>query len=267
MRCSLCHGRKIEIDLSLDEMYCMKCGFVIEEGLGLLPQPKKVPNHYSVVNIIFPNKNLGTSFGTMIKNYNTLKNIHENSNLDSEVRSYKEAYKFIDIISSKMRMQQSEKGSVAILYRKCIRAKLTRGRETCAMVIAVSKIVMTDLGLPSYINEITNEFGVDISRVNAYEKAIMQMITKNNLPKLIWKQINLCLYTVNAGSNAKKTAFSMLNHFLKNNKKRKINLKSVAGAIAYLSIKETAKKIKQVDITKNLGISSRNIRREIARLR
>ncbi len=146
-----------------------------------------------------------------------------------------------------LRLGSSERESMAFLYRKCIKAGITRGRERYAMSLAVARIVCGSAGIIRDFGALAGQFGIDSGLDEAYGTAVARMIERSSMPKAMWGCITDCMDMAAAGQEERKLAGSMLAEFLKQGIGKR-DPKAVSGAIAYVAVRKSGKRLGQKEI-------------------
>ena len=156
MHCSVCGRGTMVLDALLGERYCSTCGLVVEDrdidsskdlivGLDDYRNPiLREPSSWLAVN-----KALGGKLPDL-----KLKNIatrHLRLPLNKVERSYNSILPFLEIAWNMPvwagRVPKRAMVHSALLYRKCIRRGITKGRDKLAMAIAVVERSLTDCGI------------------------------------------------------------------------------------------------------------------------
>ncbi len=263
MQCPACKGTLTARDTHTDETYCSGCGLILDGSLDLSlpPEEIKAPHHEPTL-LTMPWKGLSRGFVPGITKYR-LKTHGYESDYDKVERSFDDAHYAFTNICGNLHVDYTARIRIAMLFRKCARNGLTRGRERFALIIAMSETVCDEIGIARDFDNLIDYFGVDGASVSDYKKSIGKMLEKEALPKRVWEYINQALCAANADENAFEIAKTILTGIAKNNTKStgRKDPKTVAGAIAYKAMKKAHVKVKQKEVATILGISERGLRR------
>ncbi|MGC8730372.1 MAG: hypothetical protein ACP5RP_03250 [Candidatus Micrarchaeia archaeon] len=264
MKCNICKIGTLEVDPKTFELYCPVCGVLAEESVDdSLPSYEILSPHHEAVYYALPGKGFVEPLQKGFKFYKVLKNAHHDVFLDKTERSFADSYYAFTSVFGGLRLSNETKEEAGLLYRRCIKKGLTKGREKFGMMLAIADIVCKSSGIKRDIGLFAKYYSVDAKSVAAYEKSIEKMLESEKIPAKIFYSIGLVISSVGAGAAASDYATKMAKEFLKNNKTGRKHLDSIAGAIAYAAIKETGSHVKEEEVARILGISERSLRRVI----
>lgn len=264
MHCEICKKGELVVDPHTDETYCEACGAVAEEGIDIyVPYEEVLSPHHETLNYALINKGLSELVPEGFHLSKDLRAIHANLIMDPVERSFAEAYPMFTVVCGNLHFGAGAKEEMGILYRKCARNGLTRGRERFAMMFALAELTCSDMGITRDIDALAKEFGVNIAISHTYKASVMKMLEKERVPMIIWNHIFMVLQALHADEKAVRNAGTLLQRFLENSNNGigRRNSKSIAGAIAYKAIDKAGAKAGQKEIARILGISERGIRR------
>ena len=263
MQCPACKGTLSARDPYTDETCCSGCGLILDESLDLSLPPEEIKNpHHEPTLLTMPWTGFSSGFVSEVTKYGSKTHGYE-SDYDKTERSFADAHYAFTNICGNLRVDYTTRIRIAMLFRKCARNGLTKGRERFALIIAMSETVCEEIGIARDFDYFIDYFGADGASVSAYKKSIGKMLEKEALPRRVWGYINQALCAAKANEKAFETAKTMLTGFTKVNAKStgRKNPKTVAGAIAYKAMKKAHVKVKQKDVAAILGTSERGLRR------
>ena len=65
---------------------------------------------------------------------------------------------------------------MAELYRKCSRRHITKGRYVAAVILAIAKIVCSEIGLVRNVDSIALDYNGKQEEIDSAERAIKEML-------------------------------------------------------------------------------------------
>lgn len=264
MLCPVCKKGELVVDPQTMERYCPACGNIAEEKLELsLPNEEITNPHHESTSYALINKGWASIIPDDFFLSGALEAIHADSLLDPVERSFAEAYPMFTAVCGNLRFGASAKEEMGILYRKCAKKGLTRGRERFTMMFALAMITCSDMKLNRDIGALAKEFEVSMALAETYKASVMKMLERERMPMTLWNYIAETLQELGADEKAMKHAGKILQKYLKekNNRIGRRDPKVVAGVIAYKAMGKAARKTGQKEIAKVLGISERSLRR------
>ncbi len=170
MRCPNCGKEKFAVDRNTGEYYCTNCGFVIGQMIEFAHGRERggKATSYSEVG-----KGLGTRVPKSLPFYNKLRRWHAAESFSSnEERSFKRALHVLEIVWGRLHLDREIKESSSLLYRYCIKLKLTNGRDAYSMCFAVILIVLEKFGVNRDVFNTAADFDVKEKIVRKYSKLI-----------------------------------------------------------------------------------------------
>lgn len=174
MRCPNCEKEKFAVDKNTGEYYCTNCGFVIGQMIDFAHgrERRGKATSYSEVG-----KGLGTRVPKSLPFYNKLRRWHAIESFSSkEERSFKRALHVLEIVWGRLHLDREIKESSSLLYRYCIKLRLTNGRDAYAMCFAAISIVLEKFGVNRDIYDIAEDFDVKEKIVKRYAKVIKRSL-------------------------------------------------------------------------------------------
>ena len=119
-------------------------------------------------------KNLGSRNPTWHNAYRDLLSRKRSPNRPDyrAERNFYNANSVLRLVCGKFDVPQEMKEGIAILYRKCINSRLTNGRDTYAMAVAVVSIVCKEWGVERDADRIARELDVKTERIDSCIRAI-----------------------------------------------------------------------------------------------
>lgn len=182
-RCPDCGGMDLKHDYSKAEVYCQKCGSVIEENMVDFgpewrafdaDQRAKRQRTGAPIKYTKPNKGLVTEIdrynrdirGTKISPQSQaqmyrLRKWHKRSSISSSMeRNLTIALSELDRIASALGLPGNVREASALLYRKAVEKGLIRGRLIESVVAAVLYTLCRQYGIPRTLDEISDVSGI-----------------------------------------------------------------------------------------------------------
>ncbi len=183
-KCPECKSKKLTRDYEKGEVVCTQCGLIVAESLEDhrpewrafdAEQREKRARGGAPIKYMRPNKGLVTE----IDQYNRdirgakispkkqaqlyrMRKWHKRASIASSMeRNLAIALSELDRIASYLGLPDSIRESAALLYRKCIKAELIRGRLIESVVSAVLYATCRVQGIPRTLDEISRVSGVE----------------------------------------------------------------------------------------------------------
>jgi transcription initiation factor TFIIB len=183
-KCPECGSKKLVKDYAKGELICGNCGFVIEENIqDPRPEWRSFDNEQrekrarggAPIKYMRPNKGLVTE----IDQYNRdirgakispkkqaqlyrMRKWHKRASIATSMeRNLAIALSELDRIASYLGLPDSVRESAALMYRKCIKAELIRGRLIESVVAAVIYATCRLQGNPRTLDELSKVSGIE----------------------------------------------------------------------------------------------------------
>ncbi|MBM3229308.1 transcription initiation factor IIB [Candidatus Parvarchaeota archaeon] len=183
-KCPECGNRNLTRDYEKGELACSNCGLIVAENIADagpewrafdVEQREKRARGGAPIKFMRPNKGLVTE----IDQYNRdirgakispkkqaqlyrMRKWHKRASIASSMeRNLAIALSELDRIASYLGLPDSIRESAALLYRKCIKAELIRGRLIEAVVSAVIYATCRVQGVPRTLDEISRVSGIE----------------------------------------------------------------------------------------------------------
>ncbi|MFA5105927.1 MAG: transcription initiation factor IIB [Candidatus Micrarchaeia archaeon] len=183
-KCPECGNRNLTRDYEKGELVCSNCGLIVAENIADqgpewrafdVEQREKRARGGAPIKFMRPNKGLVTE----IDQYNRdirgakispkkqaqlyrMRKWHKRASIASSMeRNLAIALSELDRIASYLGLPDSIRESAALLYRKCIKAELIRGRLIEAVVSAVIYATCRVQGVPRTLDEISRVSGIE----------------------------------------------------------------------------------------------------------
>ena len=183
-KCPDCGSSSIKKDYERGELVCTKCGMVITDNIADMgpewrafdaEQREKRARGGAPTKYTRPNKGLSTEID--LKNVDIkggrispqkqaqmyrIRKWHKRASIASSVeRNLAIALTELDRIASYLGLSPDIRESAAVLYRRCIKAELIRGRLIESVVAAVIYAVCRMNGIPRTLDEIARISGIE----------------------------------------------------------------------------------------------------------
>jgi len=197
--CPECGSTSIKRDYSRGEVYCEKCGTVIEENLiDMGPewrafdaaQREKRVRTGAPIKYTRANKGLSTEIDQYGKDFrgakisteqraavNRMIKWHKRTSVSSSMeRNLTVALNELDRVASMLGLSNNLREAAALLYRKAVSKGLIRGRLIESVVAAVVYIICRQYSIPRTLDEISEVSGIskkEIGRTYRFLKADM----------------------------------------------------------------------------------------------
>ena len=183
-KCPDCGNKKLTRDYEKGEVVCSNCGLIVAENMEDSgpewrafdsEQREKRARGGAPIKLMRPNKGLVTE----IDQYNRdirgakispkkqaqlyrMRKWHKRASIASSMeRNLAIALSELDRIASYLGLPDSIRESAALLYRKCIKAELIRGRLIESVVSAVIYATCRMQGIPRTLDEISRVSGIE----------------------------------------------------------------------------------------------------------
>jgi transcription initiation factor TFIIB len=183
-KCPECGSKKLIRDYERGEIICSECGFIVAEQIADAgpewrafdaEQREKRARGGAPIKFMRPNKGLVTE----IDQYNRdirgakispkkqaqlyrMRKWHKRASIASSMeRNLAIALSELDRIASYLGLSDNIRESAALLYRKCIKAELIRGRLIESVVSAVIYAICRINGIPRTLDEISRVSGIE----------------------------------------------------------------------------------------------------------
>ncbi|MEM2963022.1 MAG: transcription initiation factor IIB [Candidatus Anstonellales archaeon] len=182
--CPDCGNTKLTRDYKRGELICSNCGLIIQESMADLgpewrafdsEQKEKRARGGAPIKFMRPNKGLVTEIdqynrdirGAKISpkkqaQFYRMRKWHKRASIASSMeRNLAIALSELDRIASYLGLPDSIRESAALLYRRCIREELIRGRLIESVVSAVIYATCRLHGIPRTLDEIAKVSGIE----------------------------------------------------------------------------------------------------------
>ncbi len=183
-KCPNCGGTKLIRDYEKGELICGTCGLVVAENIEDFgpewrafdaEQREKRARGGAPIKFMRPNKGLVTEIdqynkdirGTKISpkkqaQFYRMRKWHKRASIASSMeRNLAIALSELDRIAAYLGLSENMKESSALLYRKCIKKELIRGRLIESVVAAVIYATCRINGIPRTLDEISRVAGIE----------------------------------------------------------------------------------------------------------
>ncbi len=182
--CPECGNKKLTRDYERGEIICSNCGLIIAENMADLgpewrafdsEQREKRARGGAPIKFMRPNKGLVTEIdqynrdirGAKISpkkqaQFYRMRKWHKRASIASSMeRNLAIALSELDRIASYLGLPDNMRESAALLYRKCIKAELIRGRLIESVVAAVIYATCRINGIPRTLDEVAKISGIE----------------------------------------------------------------------------------------------------------
>lgn len=163
---------KMMTDYTTGEVVCSVCGFIKEDRIVDDENPSTIaytPEEYQNRQTGPPptlqiyDRGLSTTMGSVggrnKQMYNRLKTIDHRTG-SKQTASMTKALLFLNSIKSRLSLPDFVVENAAYLYRKAIKAGLTKGRKTESLILAVVYISCRQHGIPRPLSDLADEGGM-----------------------------------------------------------------------------------------------------------
>ncbi len=260
MECGGCGKDSVALDSLAGEYYCKNCGLVAEQEVDYSLQwkegaPTSEPTSFTMVN-----KGLGTP-SPKLKIFKATGGFHlKDEPFDKVERSFVDALPILKNIWSVWQVPSYTKERSAVIYRKCIRKGLTKGRNLRAMSVIATWLACEEHGISRNLEKTTTDMEIG-AHLKSFVKAIRKELYKSEPKEKVSYYLNICAEWFDWPSNVREQANELLNHVLAERLEIGKHPAVVAGAIVYETGIVTGAKIAQGVVANVLEISERSIRR------
>lgn len=267
MQCGDCKSKSIILDNTLGDYYCSDCGLIIEDNvadfsdLSFTFTGDETSIHHSITSFMRVNKGLGSVIGNTEKESLGIKSQHLNSTQDNVERSFFEALPYLQMTWNALSLPQDLRITSAMLYRKCIRKKLTAGRNMAAMALAVVNKACSDAEFSINISKPAVEFGVSTEKVQSYFKTVSDNTRSDLSRQYVLDYVKKGTERLRLSENASENALKLGKKVISNKVELGKHPAVVAGAIIYKVCFGTKEEVSQAKVAESLKVSERSIRR------
>ena len=268
MKCEDCRGSNIILDDILGEYYCSDCGLILEDNvadysdLSFTFTGDKQSVHHSISSFMEAGSGrLGTPLGKIMRKLRSLKGAYVDSPTESLERGFKEALPSLRAIWGMASLPMDLRLGSALLYRKCIRKKLTAGRRIEEMALAATHNVCSTSGFGMDIPRIVKELGVSMENVHTYSELIQGKMKPVSGGLYVTDYIRKGIEELGLSDPAAEKAISMGDAVLGKRLELGKHPAVVAGAVIYKACEEGKEGVSQAKVAKILNVSERSVRR------
>jgi len=257
MRCPKCRKGILVTDASLAELYCQRCGAVVEEKQvdtkdGLFEfadeneqgarKPTRQPTSW-----LHPYKNLGTE---------------RKFRASAVEESYGRAYGDFQLLWGQLRLPMHVRVYSALLWRRCYREGLTKGRSTPALAAAIVSHVCADAGNGHTIERVAETVGASVETAKSYYKTIFSRFegTKRYKAEAL-EAIGRAIAKLNIDASISRLAAAYLHVMVESDMVGRRRPNAAAAAALYSACRQSGARIEQESISKALGVTEKGIRR------
>jgi len=258
MRCPKCRKGKLVLDASQAELYCQRCGTVVEEKLA---DPKTSLFEFDPENVqgarrptrqptswLYPYKDLGTG-----RKYRA----------SAVEESYARAVGDFQPIWGQLRLPMHVRVYSALLWRRCYREGITRGRAVNGMAAAVARAAYLDMGIRINKKLLSDAVNVPLKTVDNYYAVVTEKLGLRETP-LRLETVALIFATVgllDIDIAISGVAIGRMDKIIKRGGLGRRGSRVLAAAAVYLAAKNTRVRVGQASVASALGISERGLRR------
>jgi len=183
-KCPICTGTNLVRDYERGEVICGDCGFVISEHIADTgpewrafdtEQKEKRARGGAPIKYMRPNKGLVTEIdqynrdirGARISpkkqaQLHRIRKWHKRASISSSIeRNLAIALGELDRVASYLGLDDNTREAAALLYRRCVKQELIRGRLIESVVAAVIYAICRMRGIPRTLDEIAKVSGIE----------------------------------------------------------------------------------------------------------
>jgi len=268
MPCPDCSSRNIILDWSLGECYCGSCGLIIEDrlvdysDLSFTFTGDASSVHHSITSFMEKNHGLGTPLGKIFKMLT--RGRIRNLSPEGIERSFSDALPTLKAAWNALRLPLYLKIGSAMLYRKSIRLRLTKGRKIEGMALASIYNACENAKMPRDITKVARYLEVSPLTVYAYSKTIRREIHRYRPSASVRDYINKGTMALELSKWISDRAFELGEEVIKGRAELGKHPAVVAGVVIYRACRENEFKMSQSKIAEALSVSERSIRRIVS---
>jgi transcription initiation factor TFIIIB Brf1 subunit/transcription initiation factor TFIIB len=269
MKCSGCGKADIIADTIDGEYYCPNCGLSFDFMFDYsVPWYKEGGPGYTTTSFTLVNKGFETRVPKNLRLKKGEKRLSKSVRRmkfyrDDVEKSFAKVRRIISLVWCKWRLPQYIREESGLLYRKCARAGLTKGRDSYSMSVAVVYAACESHLINRNIEGMIKDLDDNalISDVLNYIKVIKKRFYKVQSKDRVQDYIEICIKKLEISSamalEAKELEKEITHKRLEIGKRPAV----VTGAIIYKASLKLGQPLNQSKIAKALKISERSIRR------
>ncbi len=268
MDCPDCNSDKIYVDWLLGEYYCYDCGLMIEDNIidfsdisFIFDENGKLKN-YSNTDPTRPDKGLGAMQPrSMLQRFTEdLQRRITFRPVENVERSFFAALPALRRVWKSLDLPKGLRVDSAMIYRRCIKKRLTKGRITEGMAIAAVYVACTRSGMQNDMSRAAKALSVPMDTVQAYSR-IVEGGTAPQTRFYVRDYVKKGIESLKLPQTISEKAFEICKKVLSQKLEIGKHPAVVAGAIIYKAGLENKEEISQERIAKALGVSERSVRR------
>ncbi len=271
MDCEGCKSRNIRIDDIIGEYWCTDCGLVKEDkiidysDISYVYAGDGTSAHYAT-SFTMLNKGLGTPMRNLVSALTeSLNSIYFGGAEGNLERSFGAALPSLQKAWDSLKLPADLKNSSAILYRKCIRKKLTKGRRVDAMALAAIYLACTRADYQHDISKPAHDLGVSVDTVHEYARVIGA--TKTILRKpYVREYVMMCVTELSLPSDISDKALRTASYVVDKRLELGFHPGSVAGGIVYKICAANGKSLDHAKIAAICKVTEKSVRRMVKNL-
>jgi transcription initiation factor TFIIB len=272
--CPECNQGNLIHDQKTGAIICSHCGLVIEQIIDSGPEwrafnaeeKKKKARIDRPTSITAYDKGLGSQIGNKM-NYRNNSNINRLRKLnlwtkgqEKFSRNLKKAMILIDKVCSQFKLPKIINKGTALLYRKIIKKKMTKGRSIEYIVLATVYIICRKFEIPIKISELTSFFYVKEKAFWHYFRLIVEEFELHISPISISTLIKRYLNELGLSYDVEREAMDLLKICKGGQRFIGKSPSGIAGAIIYYSSIITGDNRSQAKISEVADVSETTIR-------
>lgn len=277
--CFECQGTRIITDNILGEYYCEECGLIIEDNMfdlsaytrtsqGVDDAPAPTTKFTKV------NKGLGTIFNitndlkSLIYTFRRLKQIHERRGENNkDERSFDRALPYLKNVWSRLSLPNYVIDSSAIIYRKCIRKGLIRGKRREGIALAAIQYACLKEGFDADVSIIANDFGITAEKLSEYVEIIKNTKTISRRPTVHEYMLGI-MNTLDLPTETRIRAVNIFKHVAARRLEIGHHPGAVAAAIVWCATNMgDGKKVSQNEVANLTNVSQTTVKRFVSLIR
>ncbi|MCV0391937.1 MAG: transcription initiation factor IIB [Nitrosopumilus sp.] len=286
--CPRCGKKEIVTDLNSAEIFCVYCGFVIDEKLknfgyeSFFTDSQKDTRRTGMSRTLSRNDfGLSTVIGSKNKDVHgnslsfvmssTIKRIRIQDNRSQLSKysdtNFKVAFEFLERIQDKLGVSDSVKETAAYIYRKAVEQKITAGRQIYSVIAASMYIACRNTMTLRNLNDVSK--AADIKRKNlsqSYRAIVKQLDLKIPLVNQT-NYVSKISNTLKISSSTKNLALQILKKAVELDMMAGRDPVGMAAAAVYYSGVIRGDGVSQIQVADASGITSVTVRNRFHELK
>jgi transcription initiation factor TFIIIB Brf1 subunit/transcription initiation factor TFIIB len=177
-------------------------------------------------------------------------------------RSFGRNVSILRLVLGQLSIPQPVQEDAAILYRKCIDTKMTRGRNVYSLCLAIAVLMCEEWGIGRDISKVALDLGTKMEDVESCVKAINNKFGKGEKDQKLRQLVQEGLDRINATEELRRKTIEIMEYVIANMSHKGKKSEVVAAYIMYSAARNLNIAINRSEVARNFGISEKSLRRK-----